>query len=205
MSEAASSYRGEVAHQTAVQSRPDDADSRDRAIIARLRAGDEATLDALVRELYEPLCRVAYRVTGSPDAADDVVTEAFIALWNRADRVDDAVSVRSYLYRAVRNRALNAVRDDRRRRVVPLAAAAGVADAGQSGSASEPDADFEMALGRAVAALPERTRLAYVLSREHGMTYAEIAEVMDISVKTVEMQLSRALIALRRALSRYRP
>ena len=63
---------------------------------------------------------------------------------------------------------------------------------------------MEKALQRALDALPERRRLIYLLSRQHGLTYAEIAAALEISIKTVETQMGRALKFLRRRLATFR-
>jgi RNA polymerase sigma-70 factor (family 1) len=178
---------------------------------ARVRDGlaPAAAFDKLFRELYEPLVRSAYRLTGSQPAAEDVVHEVFLAYWNRPADAALAVSPRSYLYRAVRNRALNALRSDRTARTVPL----GDADCVAEGALADADGDRERegadaltsALARAVGMLPERARLVFTLSREHGMTYPEIADTLGISVRTVETQISRALVTLRRTLEPHLP
>lgn len=169
-------------------------------------AGDDAHMaafDALVHKLYAPLCRAAFRITASHDTAEDVVTEALAAFWNRRAHIRWSVSVRSYLYRAVRNRALDAMRRDRNARHVPLEEADAVPDDRPGAVPTEPIGDLERALERVVAALPERCRLVYVLCREEGMTYAEVADVLGISVKTVDAQLCRAVTRIRSALALY--
>jgi RNA polymerase sigma-70 factor (ECF subfamily) len=180
---------------------------------ARVRDGlaPAAAFDELFRALYEPLVRCAYRLTGSLPAAEDVVHEVFLAYWNRPADAAAAVSPRSYLYRAVRNRALNALRSDRTARTVPLthAEAELLVDGGRADGHSDRDADgadaLTAALARAVGILPERTRLVFTLSREHGMTYPEIGDALGISVLTVETQISRALVTLRQTLGPHLP
>jgi len=104
-----------------------------------------------------------------------------------------------YLYTAVRRRAMSQFRRAAvRRRAIPLLALEGAADA-------PADADFEaeelrQRLERALSALPPRTRAAFVLSRNEGLSYAEVASRMAISPKTIGVHISRALTVLRKAL-----
>ncbi len=164
---------------------------------------DPAVFDALVRELYVPLCRTAAHITRSYDMAEDVVTEVLVAVWRRRAEMGSADTVRGYLHRAVHNRALTAVAGDRLGRCVPLENAHAVVDTRAAAAVGAPLTELEQALDRAVAALPERCRTAYLLSREDGLTYAEIADVMGVSTKTVAAQLCRALVRIRRALDPY--
>jgi RNA polymerase sigma-70 factor (ECF subfamily) len=180
-----------------------DVDIHERALVERLGRKDPTAFDDLVGLLYEPLCRLAYRILGTRDGAEDVVVDVFVAFWERPGQLERVTSLRSYFFRAVRNRSLNAIRQGRWARLVSLVDALDVPDTRARSSAGEAGDDIEGAVRRAVDGLPERCRTVYVLRREQGLTYVEIADVMGISVKTVETQMTRALARLRYTLEPY--
>jgi len=188
---------------------PPDAASDD-ALAAGVRSGDGASFEALFRRYYAPLHAFARGYVGTAEAAEDVVHDVFLRIWARRDAWVVRASVKSYLYAAIRNHAL----DDRRRRrpEVEWCEPAGPTDDGDDVAPLHASADAALltsethdAVECAVAALPGRTRRTFLLSREHGLTYGEIAAVMNVSVKTVETQIGRALKALRAALAGHAP
>lgn len=177
----------------------------DAGIVARLRAGDEGVLEALVRSHYNGLCVFVTRMTGERAIAEEVVQEIFLRIWRQRQRLALTGSIVSYLYACVRNEALNELGRERRRqrwydRVMhgidpPLSAAAPEADEGTRAS------ELEHAIERAIASLPPRCRQAYLLRRQQGMRYNEIARVMQTTPKTVEVQIGKALRLLRKRLA----
>ena len=192
--------------QTALPAPCTPADSAaERAWIDRIIAGDQDAFEAMFRRFNRELYRFALRLTGSPDEAEDAVQAVFVAVWQgRASWVIHS-GLRVYLFTAVRNRVLQQLRNGRvRRRLQPDVLAFSTAHRSEqflSPDAAVQRADFAAALGRAVAALPPRCREAFVLTREHGMTYAEAAATMGISPRTVMVQIGRALAALRKSLA----
>lgn len=183
---------------------PRDAPVRhDAELVAAIRRGDVRAFERLFREHYQPLCRFAARLVDDASQAEDLVQSVFTTLWaNRAAWTVER-SERAYLFTAVRNAAFN----HRRHRSVRLdweraAAHAALAD---RPAAPDPDAILarkEMAdeLARALATLPARCRMVMELRWRDQLSYAEIAEVMGISVKGVENQLARGLDRVRAAL-----
>ena len=160
-----------------------------------------SAFDELVRTHYGRLCTFAYRFARSRDAAEDVVQEVFTRLWQQREQFDVRDPL-PYLYQAVRNRLVTS----RRHELVRERWRADVdhedRHARDAASAVEL-ADLRRAVARAIDALPERCRLIFTMSREQDLSYAEIARLLDISVKTVETQMGRALKALRARLSGY--
>ena len=176
----------------------------DDELAARLRDGDRGAFEALFRAQYAPLVRHAARMTGSTAEAEELVQEVFLQLWSRRDALAIRESPVAYLYRGVRNRALNAVRHER---VVRNWAAAQPPEASEPAVASADTAaedEVARAVRDAIAALPERCREIFLLSREQGLTYAQIAATLELSIKTVETQMGRALKSLRERLAAFR-
>ena len=170
-----------------------DLDAPSPALVRRVRAGDRDAFERLFRSLHAPLVR--YAATLAPDGGEDAVQDAFVALWRRRATLDPDRSVRALLYTAVRNALFNRSRDARRRDELH----------GTMPDPARPDTPDDAAqaalLGERVrgwlAALPDRQREAFSLSRFDGLSYAEIADVMGCSVKTVENHVGRALRTLR--------
>jgi RNA polymerase sigma-70 factor (ECF subfamily) len=176
---------------------------RHRALVARIQAGDEGAFAALFREFYLPLCDYVVSMGQSSDAADDIVEELFLKLWT--SRAEWAVhgSVSNYLYVAVRHRALNyAVHERSVERRFERAALVNDPPRPADADAALNAADQAIVVQRAVAALPERARLVFLLYYRDGLSYAEIAAQLGIARKTVENQLARALKILSTRLKR---
>ena len=172
---------------------------RSAALRERLRAGDRAAVEELFREHYAALVGFADGYVRSTAVAEEIVQDVFLNLWRGRERLAGEGTLRAYLFQAVRNRALNHLRHARH--VARHAAAAPRDDAVPAlGDALLVEAELAAAARAAVDALPERCREVFLLSRAHDLSYAEIARALDISVKTVETQMGRALKAIRRAL-----
>lgn len=177
---------------------------RDGELVGLIRAGDPEAFEALFHQYHAPLCAFAYRYLEARDLAEEIVQEVFLFVWERRETWQVRTTVRGYLFTAVRNAAVSYLRHERvvRRRAPEvrevLVAAASVPE-------TEPGGETIAAVQQAIGRLPARCRLAFTLHREQGLTYTEVAEVLAISPRTVEVQIGRALKALRLALAHLRP
>jgi RNA polymerase sigma-70 factor, ECF subfamily len=168
-----------------------------------LPSGDTAAaFDALVLAHYERLCLFAHRLVGSRATAEDIVQDLFLAIWRRYPEFNYSDPL-PYLYRATYNRALSHGRNQRRK-------ASWLARATRENAerATPPDdlaAQDEVAeaIEQAIAALPQRCRLIFTMHREQHLSYAEIADILRLSKKTIETQMLRALKSLRERLAPY--
>lgn len=176
--------------------------ARDRSLMERVRDGDAAAFDALVRAHWPALVRYAARLLGSVDAAQDAVQEAFVRVWRDRSRwVATEGTVRAYFYRVTRNVGIDAVRMRKVRRDR-------ADDVRRLASAPPPTPaqilerkELIVALGRAVEALPERRREVFSLVFFQELSYREAAEVLGISPKTVANQMWSAYAEVRRSLA----
>lgn len=166
----------------------------------------DAEFEALFRAYYVPLCAFVNRVVGSRAVAEELVQEVFLYLWEHRARWSAHTSVRTYLYTAARNAALNYLRRERIEQRATHADETTVSLFTRSPLGLERAlalAEFERAVKHAIEQLPERCREVYTLSREQNLSYAEIAGVLGISPKTVEVHIGRAFKLLRKQLAPY--
>ena len=142
---------------------------------------------------YRPLCLFALRLLDNADEAEDVVQDTFAALWEKRDTLHKIVSIKSYLYTAVRNNCLMKLRSKKEFDSVEEL---------QLMDEYTPEeviarAELEAKLWKMIDDLPERQREIFLMAKRDGMAYREIAEETGLSVKTVENHVTRALKFLR--------
>jgi len=159
------------------------------------------SFDALFREHYNDLCRFAYTFLRDEHLCDDIVQEVFIHLWERRKSLKEIQSFKSYLFRAVRNKCIDSLRKEMRHSIVSM----------ENENVSElsfydysletmEKEDLKNNIEEAIGNLPRNCRNIFVLSREAKLTYADIAEELDISRKTVENQIGIAIKKIRKHL-----
>jgi RNA polymerase sigma-70 factor (ECF subfamily) len=172
----------------------------DQLLVARLRAGDEAAFESLVHAEYGPLCSFARRMLPTDAVTEEIIQSVFLKLWTARSRLPAIGNLRAFLYKSARNAVLDHLKragiEDR------YAALVGGADEVEVDPTPGAQAELERheteeALHAAVARLPERSRQVVTLRWGREMTHAEIAEALGISVKGVEIHITRALRALR--------
>jgi RNA polymerase sigma-70 factor (ECF subfamily) len=177
------------------------------ALVARVRAGDDAALETIFRAYALRLCTYAFRYVRSRETAAELVHDVFLKILRSRERWAIEESLAAYLFRATRNRALDYLKHRRierrwearaawEQRLDDAHVAAAIDEAVERG-------DLTAALERALTLLPERRRLVFVLRWRDGMRYEEIATLLGISTKTVENQIGRAIQMLRAHLAPY--
>ncbi|MGB5990075.1 MAG: RNA polymerase sigma-70 factor [Marinifilaceae bacterium] len=159
------------------------------------------SFDALFREYYNDLCRFAYTFLRDEHLCDDIVQEVFIHLWERRTSLKEIQSFKSYLFRAVRNKCIDSLRRDMRHSIVSMenenVRELSFYDYSLESMEKE---DLKNNIEDAIGNLPRNCRNIFVLSREAKLTYADIAEELDISKKTVENQIGIAIKKIRKHL-----
>jgi len=174
----------------------------DQEWAARIQRGDRDAFRNMFRAYYSGLCAFAADYVGSMDRARDVVQEVFLTIWKRRADWTLRGSLKSYLYQAVRNRALNATRDrDTRHRAYEAHQRRRSRTVRRTAADRAHYHQLSDALDQAIDQLPPRRRMVFLLHRKHDFTYAQIAQIMDITRKTVENQMGRALKFLRQRLN----
>lgn len=173
---------------------------RDGALVARARAGDSAAFDTLVRTYMEQAFRVAYRVVGHREDAEDLVQESFMAAHQYLDSFEMGRPFGPWLVRIVLNRGSNLRRSRTRRGTEPEVDGISTAPSGLDESERS---DTGKILQDALGTLSERQRMIVTLFDVDGLTSAEIGEMMDLAPGTVRWHLHEARRHLRGVLSRF--
>ena len=183
---------------------PEASPERDLDLIVRVAQGDEAAFDELVHKYQRSVINTVHRYVGEYDAADDIAQEVFVIVWNKAGTFKGRSSFSTWLYRIVVNQCLQFRRRRQRR---PAAVSIDGFDPDSPPEALQIAEDLEQAertavARRALSELPDRQRIALILSHYEERTYREIADIMQTSVGSVESLIFRAKEGLRSMLSR---
>jgi len=173
---------------------------RDEKLLNDLARGDSSAFEKVFKLHYVPLCNYAIKFVRLPEIAEEVVQEVFIYLWEKRRTIQINGSINAYLFRAVRNRSINYLKlqlpkDNNKEALSPVME---VVDPVHDEDNLK---ELKFKIDKAIDNLPRQCKIIFNLSRNAGLTYAEIAEEMGISIKTVENQISIALKKLKIALS----
>ena len=176
----------------------------DHELLERLRAGDQDAFDVIFRTYYARLVQLAQGMLGERAPAEEIAQDVMLEVWRRRKTLTVDTSFHGYLFRATRNRTLNHLRHDKVvQRGSVFAAQETVAQ--PIGDRELVEHEIDVALKQALDQLPPRCREVFELSRMHGLKYAEIAATLDISIKTVEAQMGKALRIMRQHLAQWLP
>ena len=174
----------------------------------RLRQSDREAYAAVFDAMHAPLFRYVRSITNDPSAARDITQDVFVKLWESRRSLDPDQSLKAYLYRTARNRAYNHERNRRTR--TDKEADVRTDSPAQPTPRTAPDEAvdarmLDQRLRRWIDDLPDRQREALSLSRFEGLSHEAIAEIMDISPRTVNNHIVRALKSLRQNVHAYEP
>ena len=181
----------------------------DDELVSQIRAGDERAFDALFVRYHQRLVQFGTHFTGSEIIADEIVVDVFVHIWEiRTTWHVQPGHVPEYLYVAVRNRALNVTRTDSRRaeiqhRFIHESDVPGMAQGTFDILERLYAEDVARALERAIAELPERSRVAITLRWQQQMPVANIATILGTTPGSVHMLLNRGLRTLRDLLKKF--
>lgn len=177
--------------------------TQDIALFQSMKQGNRLALNSLFLTYYKGLCQFAYQYTRNKEETEEIVSDVFFSLWQNRDRITIEVSVKAYLYTCVKNASIALVKKRQ-----PLFN--DLEDVLNSYAARhhEPDrlheyVELKEYFNRAVESLPIRCKQVFILNRFDNLKYKEISTLLNISEKTVENQIVKALVVLRNALNRY--
>ena len=172
----------------------------DLELLSRVREGDESAFEAIYKRYYSLLYIHACKLLKESDEAEDCVQEVFSGLWQKAGQLEISVSLSSYLYTSIRNRVLNRI-EHKRVKDAYLFSMQRFMKEGESIIDEELRVrELTALIEKEIAALPEKMREVFELSRREELSHKEIAEKLKISDKTVKKQVSNAIKILRNRL-----
>ena len=170
----------------------------EQEIIRAIREGDAEIFRLVFDSCYESLCRYAFTILKNTQEAEDIVQFMFLKLWDKREQLNIRQTVRSYLFKSVYHRCINHLEHKK------------IISNYQRNSQSIPSQDVQSpeifpdelgeSIRNAIEKLPPRCKRIFILSRYEELTYAEIAQRLDISVNTIQNQICKALRILREEL-----
>jgi RNA polymerase sigma-70 factor (ECF subfamily) len=185
--------------------RPHKMELSETSLIASLKNGDELLFEKVFKTHFNSLFNYACTILKNETAAEEVVQQVFFKIWEKREILPEEVMLKAYLYRAVHNESLNNIKRQKVRTNYQMHA---VSSAGQSidNTADKVSmTELQHQLHKAVNELPEQCRTIFQMSRFEDMKYKEIADELNISPKTVENQMGKALKILRSKLAHFLP
>lgn len=177
----------------------------EQEIIGAIREGNERIFEETFRKYYQSLCNYANSILKEMDEAEEVVQNLFLSIWEKRSDLEINISLKSYLYRAVHNHCLNRIKHLKVREEYQQYAVNFYDASYESVSQTVMKNELETKIEEAIRKLPEQCRLIFRMSRFEDLKYHEIAEQLELSPKTVENQIGKALKILRVELAEYLP
>lgn len=172
-------------------------------VVIKLKEKDEKAFELVFRKYYPELCGFALKYVQNQDVAEELVQELFCTLWKKLDNLVINTSLKSYLYSAVRNAAFNYFKHQEvTNRYTAYQLERGETHTHENTMEVK---ELQSQIDKAVQSLPEKCREVFRLSRFEHKKYKEIAEELNISIKTVENQMGKALSVMRKELGSYLP
>jgi len=170
-----------------------------------LQQGDKVVFEKIFKDYYEKLCNYANSFVGDMDESEEIVQATFVTFWEKRSNIDIHTSAKSYLYQAVRNQCLNKIKHDRVKQ-------AHFEHSTYQNDIESPDGhqnlvgkELNEMINIAINSLPPQCRTVFMLSRFENYSYTEIANEMNLSVKTIENHMGKALRIMRTQLIDYLP
>lgn len=173
--------------------------------ISPVARDNERVFEDVFRRLFEPLCRYANSIVKDDAIAEETVQQVFLRLWEKATMLQQQQDLKPYLYRAVYNTCINHLKHKRVQMAYTQFAAHNTLPHTHPDGTGERlnSKELEARIATAINQLPEQCRRVFEMSRFQHLTYQEIADELDISIKTVEAQMGKALKWMRTQLADY--
>ncbi len=168
-----------------------------------IRGGDERAFEQMFKGHYQSLCSFANSFLGDMDEAEEIVQQVFYSLWTKRESIEVNSTLKSYLFKAVHNSSLNKIKQGKVRQLYADDYKSHANVTTHSTTDVLQGKELEAIINDAIAELPEQCGVVFKMSRFGNLKYAEIADELNISVKTVENHMGKALRLMREKLSDY--
>ncbi|MBD3376225.1 RNA polymerase sigma-70 factor [candidate division KSB1 bacterium] len=168
--------------------------------VENVKQGDIKAFERLFKRFFKDLVRFAYRYLNDIQLSEDTVQDVFYHIWKHRQSLDPSQNIKTYLYTAVKNRALNQIE---RKKVAHRYTHSQIHLMNNQTTPEDKlkNKELEENIHKAIQKLPPKGRLIFCMNRFDRLTFTEIAEILEISVKTVETHMSRSLKFLRKECS----
>lgn len=168
-----------------------------------IRSGDEQVFEKLFKDHYPILCGYARKYLDDVDQAEEIVQEMFFNFWQKREKMEINSSIEAYLFRSVRNSCLNYLKHLKIREEYRLATNHDIREKEQQVHDNVVTLELQDRIDQVIDQLPPERKKIFKMSRYEELKYKEIAQKLNLSIKTVEAQMSKALKFLRLHLSDY--
>ena len=163
---------------------------------------DEVAFKQLFKHYYTALLRFAIAITKEKEPAEEIVGDQFVNIWNKRSSITNISNLKLYLYIAVRNRCLNFIRrNGNLYTITPEQTGTAFHDVTPDPENIMIASELLQAVNKAILELPPKCREVYTLVKEDGLSYKEVAELLNISPRTVENHIATAVRKLAASLN----
>lgn len=168
-----------------------------------IKNNNRSAFETLFRQYYAPLVRFAKEILKDTDRAEDMVQEVFVKVWEKRHQINIETGIKPYLYMAVKNHCLSVLRVEERNAYLDDSFGDDIRASSNQADLQTNTIHLKQHISEAIEKLPPKCALIFKMSRFEEKTYQEIADTLELSVKTIENQMGRALQLLRLHLHSY--
>ncbi len=165
----------------------------DLELLERIKQNDSAALKILFERYFEPLCFFSFQILKSNERCEESVSDVFTNIWLKRKTINIKTNFRSYLYTAVRNQSINYLKQEKRYSQNMDSSNLHLIASDQNADQPILQQNLEDKIDSLLKELPERRGLIFRMNRIDGLSYKEIAEILSISINTVQNQMVKAI------------
>ncbi|SHI95394.1 RNA polymerase sigma-70 factor, ECF subfamily [Tangfeifania diversioriginum] len=174
----------------------------DYILFEKIKQDDKKAFETLFHRHYGILCHYATHLIKNEAEAEEIAQELFVRLWEKREKIQIDTSLKNYLFRAVKNQCLNYIQHNQIKNQYAQKVIHET-EAVKTDESNYPKIGLLHKIEESINSLPEKRQEIFRLSRQQGLKYREIAEKLNISVKTVETQMGLSIKTLREKLKHY--
>jgi RNA polymerase sigma-70 factor (ECF subfamily) len=175
-------------------------DQHDQKLVARLKTGDDRAFEKLFKKYNQKLCNFCMKMLRSKTDAEGIVQNTFMKIWETRHLLNENLPFSSYVYKIARNKVLNEMRKQINQRYYIEYLLEYTEMLEDTTEKNILFSELEKTIHHLISLLPDRRREIFLLSRDEGLTYKEIADKLDISENTVDTQIRKVLDFFRQSL-----
>lgn len=174
-------------------------------LFREIQNGNKAAFDELFGLYYDQLLAFAKQYTKQLESAEELTSELFVKIWLKRETLSTVLNPEVYLFISIKNACLNLIRSNKKRQQVFTEPPIGqvLEQIPHTYGMLMEDKELSKLLDLAVAALPAQRQMIFKLVKEQGLKSSEVAQILDLSKRTVENQLYKAVKALAESISEY--